>query len=104
NSFAVAHTHEAWVLIMKWLRCDGFRNDQPECPHDRLPSWAIDRLTSEWRRQAVETRGRFFESLLNAGAPNFVLNLAAQVSFAFYRNNLDALNEAILSMLWPFLR
>lgn len=104
RAFNVANADDAWQFIRLWLRCDGGRTELPNCPVDKLPSWVIDRLESEWRLKAVQTDGDFFRELLEAGSPRFILTLSAAVACAFYRNNPDRLTEERTMLLKPFLR
>ena len=104
RAFTASNAEEAWLFARAWLRCDGRQPGLPICPTEKLPTWAISRLESEWKIRVVQTNGDFFSELLDSDSPTFILKLAAPVACAFYRNNSDNLTPERIALIRPFLR
>ena len=61
------------------------------------------RLRGEWRVKALDTRGMFFEQLVNNGASKELLHAAAEVAADYLRHNPAHLTPELIALLKPFL-
>ena len=92
----------AWILLKSWLGCEPRTLDFPSVP-EHIPEPILVRLRGEWRVKALDTRGMFFEQLVNNGASKELLHAAAEVAADYLRHNPAHLTPELIALLKPFL-
>jgi hypothetical protein len=103
RSLLADNKDEAWKRIKEWLRCEpsdiksAYQHSVP------LPVWIIERLKQEWKLDAVRSRGVFFEDLVQAGSPRFILQEAASIVCAYCQRNPQHLTTELLADIKPFI-
>ena len=103
NVYAASDPEQAWKLIKEWSACEHSVLPWPPLPTDELSEWTKQRLTTEWRLRAVETRGDFFRHLVEGGARRPILKASASVACVYYRQNPHDINLEALRLTKPYL-
>ena len=103
GAYTASSAEEAWDLITEWLRVGEANLDWQPFPLAELPGEIMRDLRKSWRREAVASRGEFFERLLNTAPQDNILQAAAEIAAEYFSSNPQDLSREMLQQLHRYL-
>lgn len=94
---------EAWPLLQGWLRVTDSETNWSPFPLADLPGDIVQRLRKGWRKEAIASKGRFFDDLLGRAPQDNILREAAEVAAKYFSKNPDSLSKERLERLSRYL-
>ncbi len=74
QAYAAVTADQAWALLKEWLRVSASEVDWSSFPLPELPLETMQRLQSEWRLDAIESKGGFFNELRDKAPQAYILD------------------------------
>lgn len=103
SAYTASSAEEAWDLLMGWLRVSDSNIDWRPYPLAELPGEIAQDLRKGWRREAVASRGEFFDRLLSRAPQVNILRAAAEVAAKYFSSNPQELSREKLQRLHRYL-
>ena len=103
GAYTTSSMEEAWDLLTGWLRVRDATTDWQPYPLAELPGEVIQGLRKRWRKEAVASRGEFFERLLSRVPQENILRLAAETTAEYFSSNPQELSGEMLQRLHRYL-